>query len=45
MANNLFKWDKNGENSGILGFGGHLGRHLEYLKWPLKLTIVHKHNL
>ena len=31
MANNLFKWDKNCENSGILGFGCHLGRHLEYL--------------
>ena len=45
MANTLFKWDKNGENRGILGVGGHLGCHLEYLKWPLKLTIVHKHNL
>ena len=45
MATNLFKLDKNGENSGIWGFGGHLGRHLEYLKLPLKLTLVHKHNL
>ena len=45
MANNLFKWDKNCENSGIWGFGCHLGRHLEYLKWQLNLTIVHKHNL
>ena len=34
MANNLFKWDKIGENSGILGFGGHLGCHLEYLIFP-----------
>ena len=34
IANNLFKWDKIGENSGILGFSGHLGRHLEYLIFP-----------
>ena len=34
MANRLFKWDKYNENIGMFGFGGHLGRHLEYLIFP-----------
>ena len=41
MANGVFKWDKHNENIGIFGFGGHLGRHIEYLIFSPRVQQLH----